>query len=43
MLMKEVNNLKISGPSRKADAKVEMSLTFARSSKKAAVAKAVSG
>lgn len=34
MLRKEANNLKISGPSRKTDIKVEMSLTYARSSKK---------
>lgn len=41
--MKEVNNLKISGSLWKGNAKVEMSLTFARSSKKADVAKAMSG
>lgn len=37
--MKEIDNLKISGPSWKADAKVELSLTFAGSSKKADVVK----
>lgn len=33
ILMKGMNNLKIAGPPVKADAKVEMSLTLAKSSK----------